>query len=212
MSTVTQFERERLLGAMLEEMVEKGPDGAEVEAALRRVAFDGEEWLAEFLDRDSCLFAAYGQLTERLARKSAEGCSLGEDWPQRVHCGLEALLEELAGAPAVAQLLIRTFPAISPEARARYQEFVESFAPLLQGGREHSGMGAELPAEVEMLAVGAAEAIVFEEIEAGRAAQLPALAPAILFSVLVPFLGPEAASVEMGRASKAAEGRDWEAA
>jgi hypothetical protein len=34
MSTSTQFERERLLGAMLEEMVESGPDGAEVEAAL----------------------------------------------------------------------------------------------------------------------------------------------------------------------------------
>ena len=63
-----------------------------------------------------------------------------------------------------------------------------------------------------MLAVGAAEAIVFEEIEAGRAAQLPALAPAILFSLLVPFLGPEAASAEMQRASEGAAGRDLEAA
>jgi hypothetical protein len=212
MSTSTQFERERLLDAMLEEMVEKGCHGAEVEAALRRVGLDGEEWLAEFPDKDACLFAAYEQLTERLARKTAEGCSLGEDWPQRVRCGLEYLLEELAGAPAVARLLIRAFPSIGPEARARYQAFVESFAPLLAGGRELSGMGAELPAEVETLAVGAAEAIVFEEIEAGRAAQLPALGPAILFSVLVPFLGPEAASAEMQKASDAAERRDLEAA
>lgn len=212
MSTSTQFERERLLDAMLEEMLEKGPDRADVEAALRRAGHGGEEWLAEFLDKDSCLFAAYEQLTERLARKTGEGCSLGEDWPQRVRCGVEYLLEELAGTPAVAALLIRTFPAISPAARARYQEFVESFAPLLAGGRELSEVGAELPAEVELLAVGAAEAIVFEEIEAGRAAQLPALAPAILFSLLVPFLGPEAASAEMERASEAAERRDLEAA
>jgi hypothetical protein len=212
MSTSTQLERERLLDAMLEEMVESGPQGAEVEAALRRAGLDGEEWLAEFLDKDSCLFAAYEQLTERLARRTGEGCSLGEDWPQRVRCGLEALLEELAGAPAVAALLIRAFPAIGPDARARYQEFVESFGPLLSGGRELSAAGAELPREVEMLAVGAAEAIVFEEIEAGRAAQLPSLAPAILFSLLVPFLGPEAASVEMKRASEAAERRDLEAA
>jgi hypothetical protein len=55
---------------------------------------------------------------------------------------------------------------------------------------------------VEMLAVGAAEAIIFEEVEAGRAAQLPGLGPAILFSVLVPFLGPERASVEMERAGR----------
>jgi len=106
-----------------------------------------------------------------------------------------------AGAPAVAALLTRAFPALGPAARARYQEFVESFAPLLAGGRELAGTGAELPREVEMLAVGAAEAIVFEEVEAGRAAQLPGLGPAILFSVLVPFLGPEAASAEMQRAT-----------
>jgi hypothetical protein len=212
MSTSTQFERERLLDAMLEEMVVSGPEGAEVETALRRAGFDGEEWMAEFLDKDTCLFAAYAQLTERLARRTGEGCALGEDWPQRVRCGLEALLEELAGKPAAAALLIRSFPALSPAARGRYQEFVESFAPLLAGGRELSGMGAELPVEVELFAVGAAEAIVFEEIEAGRAAQLPALAPAILFSLLVPFLGPEAASAEMQRASEAAERGDLEAA
>jgi hypothetical protein len=41
---------------------------------------------------------------------------------------------------------------------------------------------------------------------------LPALAPAILFSVLVPFLGPESASTEMKKASEAAERRDLEAA
>ena len=212
MSTSTQLERERLLDAMLEEMVENGPAGAEVEAALRRAGLDGEEWLAGLLDKDSCLFAAYEQLTERLARKTGEGCAHGESWPQRVRCGLEYLLEELASAPAVAALLIRAFPAISPAARTRYQEFVESFAPLLQGGRELSGMGAELPGEVELFAVGAAEAIVFAEIEAGRAAQLPVLAPAILFSLLVPFLGPEAASAEMQRASEAAEGRNLETA
>jgi hypothetical protein len=212
MSASTQFERERLLAAMLEEMVESGPGGAVVEAALQRAGLEDEQWLAEFVDKDACLLAAYGQLTERLARKTAEGCGLGENWPQRVRCGLEALLEELASAPAVAQLLIRGFPAISPAARGRYQGFVESFAPLLGGGRKLARSGAELPREVEMLAVGAAEAIVFEEIEAGRAAQLPDLAPAILFSILVPFLGPEAASAEMQRASEVAEGRDLEAA
>jgi AcrR family transcriptional regulator len=212
MSTSTQFERERLLDAMLEEMVEKGPDGAEVEAALRRAGFAGELWLAEFVDKDACLFAVYAQLTERLTRKAVEGYEVDGDWPQRVRCGLEALLEELAGAPAVVQLLIRKFPETSPAARADYHAFVESFAPLLQEGRELAGTGVELPREVEMLAVGAAEAILFEEVEAGRTAQLPRLAPAILFSVLVPFLGPEAASAEMRRASEATERGDLEVA
>jgi AcrR family transcriptional regulator len=197
MSTVRRFERERLLDAMLEEMAEKDYPGAEVEAALSRAGLSGNEWLVEFPDKDSCLFAAYEQLTERLVRMTCEGCALGEDWPMRVRCGLAALLEELAARPPLTKVLIRAFPAIGPQARSRYQAFVEGFATLLAGGREFSGMSEELPIEVEMLAVGAAEAIVFDEIEAGRAAQLPGLGPAILFSLLVPFLGPERASAEM---------------
>jgi hypothetical protein len=211
-STSTQFERARLLDALLEEMAEKGPDGVEVETALRRAGFAGEQWLAEFVDKDTCLFAAYAQLTERMACRAAEGCRAGGDWPQKVRCGLEALLEELAGAPAVAQLLIRAFPATSSAARARYQAFIESFVPLLQGGRDLAGADTELPREVEMLAIGAAEAIVFEEIEAGRTGQLDTLAPEILFSVLVPFLGPEAASTEMERAGEGLQRGDLEAA
>jgi AcrR family transcriptional regulator len=195
--------RERLLEAMLIELAASGYEEMRTADALSGAGISRAEFEAEFPDKDACLFAAYEQLTERLARKTSEGCQRGGEWPGRVRGGLESLLEDLAGAPKMARVAIRTFPAIGPEARARYQEFVEGFAALLREGREFSEMGAELPGEVEMLAVGAAEAIIFEEIEAGRAAQLPALAPAILFSVLVPFLGPESASTEMQKAQQA---------
>ncbi|HEY4779547.1 MAG TPA: hypothetical protein VIH47_08155 [Solirubrobacterales bacterium] len=194
--------RERLLEAMLIELAASGYSAMRVADTLIFAGVSKADFEAEFADKDACLFAAYEQLTERLLRKTAEACGRGGEWPARVRGGLEALLEELAGAPEMARVAIRTFPAIGAEPRARYQDFVEGFAPLLRGGREFAEAGEELPDEVEMLAVGAAEAIVFEEIEAGRAEQLPALAPAILFSVLVPFLGPEAASAEMERAQQ----------
>ena len=194
---------ERLLEAMLTELDTSGYGEMRVADALTLAGVSKADFDAEFPDKDACLFAAYEQLTERLVRRTAAGCGRGGEWPARVRRGLEALLEELAGAPEMARVAIRTFPAIGPEARARYQDFVEGFAPLLREGRELAESDGELPDEVEMLAVGAAEAIVFEEIEAGRAEQLPAMAPAILFSILVPFLGPEAASAEMARAQQA---------
>ena len=194
--------RERLLEAMLVELAASGHEAMRVANALTLAEVSKADFEAEFPDKEACLFAAYNQLTARLARKTSEGCGRGGEWPARVRGGLTALLEELASAPALARVAVRTFPAISPEARARYQDFVASFAPLLREGRELAATGAELPGEVEMLAVGAAEAIVFAEIEAGRAAQLPDLAPAILFSLLVPFLGPEAASAEMEKAQQ----------
>jgi hypothetical protein len=50
------------------------------------------------------------------------------------------------------------------------------------------------------MAVGGAEAIVFDEVVAGRVSGLPALLPDILFTLLVPYLGPEEAVEQMRRA------------
>jgi AcrR family transcriptional regulator len=188
---------------MLAELAERGYDEMKMTDVLILAGVSATDFEAEFGDKDTCLFAAYEQLTTRLAGEAKRGCATGGLWPQRVRHGLSTLLEELAARPLMARVAVHSFPAIGPAAYQRYQRFVESFAPLLREGREFSGMGEELPSEVEMLAVGAVEAIVVEEVEAGRAAQLPALGPAILFSVLVPFLGPEAASTEMQRAAQA---------
>ena len=198
MSTVTRPERTRLLEAMLEELVEKGYPAVEVEAAVARAHLVGARWAAEFPDKDSCLVAAFEELTDQLREAIVEGCMSGGDWPSRVASGLRALLVRLAERAALAEALARSFPAIGPTAQRRYQAFVESLGPLLRDGREATGApDCELPEEIELLAVGAAEAIVFEQIQLGETAGLGALVPEVLFSVLVPFLGAPAASEAM---------------
>ena len=195
--------RECLLDALLVELGEKGYGEMEIDTPLRVAGVSKADFEDEFVDTDSALFAAYEQLTDRLTGETREACAAaGNSWPQRVYGGLRTLLTKLAAKPETALVLTRTFPSIGPRERARYQGFIEEFAPLLREGREYSTVDGELPTEVEMLAVGAAEAIVFEEIEAGRAARLPALGPAILFSILVPFLGPDGASAEMKTAGQ----------
>jgi len=197
MSAVVQPERRRLLVAMLEELVEKGYPGVEVEAAARRARLQGTEWSAWFADKDACLFEAFEQLSHELREAILVGCAAGEDWPSRVTGGLRSLLAALAERASLAEALAHGFPAIGPAAQARYQAFVESLAPLLSPGREASMAEGDLPAEVELLAVGSCEALVFEEIRAGRTAKLPELVPAILFSVLVPFIGAAEATAAM---------------
>jgi hypothetical protein len=196
MSAVVQPERRRLMVAMLEELVEKGYPGTEVEGAARRAHLQGTEWSAWFADKDACLFAAFEQLGWELREAIRRGCAAGGDWPTRVAGGLRALLAALAARASLAEALARSFPAIGPAAQARYQDFVESLAPLLAAGRD-AALDDDLPAEVELLAVGAGEALIFEEICAARTADLPALTPEILFSVLVPFTGAAAAAAAM---------------
>jgi hypothetical protein len=197
MNTVAYAERTRLLEAMLVELVEKGYPGVDVEAAVHRARLGDAEWITEFLDKDACLIAAFEQLCGRLRGAIMRGCMVNGDWPVRVAGGLRALLAQLSEHAPMAEALAWRFPSIGREAQQRYHSFVEGLAPLLREGREHVEPRLELPAEVEMLAVGAAEAIIFEQIQAGMTAQLPTLAPQILFSVLVPFLGAERATAAM---------------
>jgi hypothetical protein len=206
-ATRMKSERARLLEAMLEELVDKGYREVEVEGAVERAHLArAAGWSELFVDKDACLVAAFEQLTEQLRKAIVEGCASGRDWPGRVAGGLRVLLATLAGRAPMAEALARSFPSIGPEAQTRYHGFVESLAPLLAEGREFSGIASELPGEVELLAVGAAEAIVFDLVQAGRTAALAELGPEILFSVLVPFLGPVAAAAEMEKA-RVGEGR-----
>jgi AcrR family transcriptional regulator len=189
--------RKRLLEAMLLELAEHGHKEASMSRACQAAGVALSEFETEFADADQCLFAAYEQWSEDLLSRARAGCEPETEWPERIRSGLTALLGELAARPQLARVLTRSFPAIGPRAYDRYNALLTRFAGFVAEGRHYSGLGDELPDEVELLAVGAAESLIIAEIDAGRAEQLPAMMPEILFSLLVPFIGPEQASEQM---------------
>jgi AcrR family transcriptional regulator len=200
--------REHLEEAMLRELDEKGHQGISLASVLGEAGVSRAEFTTEYGDIEACLDAAYERLTIQLDAAARVGCATGgqvlalreAEWPTRVRGGLEAILSELADRPASARALTRAYPSLGPSRQARYEEFVESFVAQLRVRREMGGVDGELPAEVDALAIGAAEAIVFAEISSGRTEELPKMVPSILFSILVPFLGPVAAAAEMEKA------------
>jgi AcrR family transcriptional regulator len=189
--------RQALLQAMLDELAAKGYEDASVGAALGVSGVSPEEFESEFPGKDECLFAAYEDVRARIVDRVKTVCEAGSDWPTGVREGLRALLDAIAARPAVAGAMTRAFPAIRPAAYRLYVEFVSDFVPLMRGGREYAEVDEELPDEVELLAVGAAESLIFAEVDAGRAERLPSMLPEILFCVLVPFVGPDRAGEEM---------------
>lgn len=194
-------QRDKMLRAMMEELVASGYREASVERARAVAGVSEGDFAEEFSDKDGCLFAAYDQLTEKIVARASAECGNEERWPERVRAGLEALLRELAEQPEMAVALTRAFPGIRPSAYERYVELLSRFVPFMVEGRRYSEVEEELPGEVELLAVGAAEAIIFGEVDAGRAQRLPQMLPEILFSVLVPFMGPDRAADEMRTAA-----------
>jgi AcrR family transcriptional regulator len=194
--------REALLGAMLEELGRHGYWEMSVTRARSSVGVSREEFEADFNDKEECLFAAYDLLIEQTLKKTCAGCDGTEAWPERIRIGLERVLDELAARPEVARAMLRSFPEIGPPAYQRYLALLSRFIPFVREGRKYPGAFEGLPPEVELLALGAAKAIIFREVEEGRTERLPRLLPEILFSILVPFLGPDRAVEEMHAAAR----------
>jgi len=193
--------REALSEAVLMELAEMDYADFSLLEALKRAGLGMAEFEAEFSSLDECLFAEYDRLTSDLVSHSGAACGAEAEWPTRVRVGLSALLEELAARPRAAQVLIRKFPTIRPAAYERYARFLSDLAALLSDGRRYSGLEDDLPAEVELLAVGAAESLIFTQVDGGHAERLPEMLPEILFSILVPFIGPDRAADEMRNAA-----------
>ena len=196
-----QQKRRVLLEAMVEELVQGGYKGTSGARACAAAAVTREEFETEFADTDAALLAAYEELTAGILARTAARCGEVGSWPERIRTGLGALLEELAARPRLAQAVTRSFSAIRPAAYERFLALGSLFVPYEREGIEYTGAVEELPAEVELLAVGAAETIIFGELEAGRAERLPAMLPEILFSLLAPFLGADRAAREMRSAT-----------
>ncbi|MGN6588642.1 MAG: TetR/AcrR family transcriptional regulator [Solirubrobacterales bacterium] len=182
---------------MLDELALSGYEEASVERARAAAGVSTAEFEEEFAGKDQCLFAAYDRLTDQVVARARLECDGGGPWPERIRGGLEALLDELAAEPRMARALTRSFPGIRPAAYERYVNLLGRFVPFMEEGRNYAEVDEELPGEVELLAVGSAEAIIFGEVDAGRAERLPQMLPEILFSVLVPFMGPDRAADEM---------------
>ncbi|HTT95502.1 MAG TPA: hypothetical protein VMF55_12580 [Solirubrobacterales bacterium] len=205
---MVDLDRERLLEAALTQLGERGRGAMSVSGLAAAADASVEEFSTAYPDLDSCLADAYELLTRRLFAAIQAGCAADDElptasersWAARVRRGLEALLGGLVDDLGAARTLTITYPSLGPVEQARYQGFVEAIAALMREQWKADGGAGDLPDEVEMLAVGAAEAIVVEEIRAGRGGELRRMAPEILFSVLVPYLGAAAATEEMERA------------
>lgn len=195
--------RERILRSMIGSVAERGYAGTAVSEVIERAGVPPAIFDRLFAGKEDCVFAAYEWAVEPILERVATAYELGaaSSWSEGVRRGLEALLEAIAEQPDTARMALVEVPPISPDAHARYRATLERLASLLRGGREYLGEDEEPPPQVELMAVGGAEVILVDEVSAGRADQLPARMPEILFAVLVPYLGPEDAAAEMHAAA-----------
>ena len=197
-------ERERVLEAMVRMAAAKGYEATTAADVVAVAGVAQESFDEMFAGKEACFLEAYEAVFDVLVAHvtAAFEAAADEPWPEQIAAGLGAMVELLSIEADIARLAMVEVTAAGDDARARYRAMLTRFTPFLEQGRTYSGQGAELPADTARFAIGGATSMIFDEVRAGRGPELKRILPDLVFAVLMPYLGSEAAEDEMRRVTR----------
>jgi AcrR family transcriptional regulator len=201
---IIRSERERVLEAMVRMSAAKGYEATTVADVIEYAGISRDAFDEMFAGKEECFLAAYDAVFDVLIAHvtAAFEAAADEPWPEQIAAGLGALVELLAMEADIARMAMVEATAAGDDMRERYRAMFTRFTPFLEQGRTYSGQGGELPADTARFAVGGAASLIFDEVRAGRGPELKRILPDLVFAVLMPYLGPEAAEDEMRRVTR----------
>ncbi len=186
---VAADQRRRLLAALPAAFAEHGYDGPAVEELVRRSHVSRRTFYDLFEGKEEALFACHREALAAFDATVREAC-VGE-WPQRVRSALVATLAMAAADPFRARLLAAEPCIAGPHAASFRAALLRRLAPRLRRGRRCAPI--QLSPSLEECLIGGVASVVLFRIHAGRAPELPALAPDLTEFVLTPYLGRDLA-------------------
>jgi AcrR family transcriptional regulator len=190
--------RQLILAAMIQVVGAKGYRETAVADVLEAANTSRTTFYKYFDDKHDCFLAAYEMLVEQVFAEVVSKCDGDAPWMARMAIGLATIVERFAVDPALARTAVVEVAAAGADARRLHWNAIARFTEYLDAGRELAG-DKELPENISLMSAGAVSGLIFDELLAGRADQLPERLPDLLFAMLVPYVGPQAAAAEMRR-------------
>jgi AcrR family transcriptional regulator len=173
-------QRQRLFGAMVASVAERGyvattvNDLAEISGVSSRTFYDF------FPDKKACFLATLEAMIEAAVAYASRGATEGNgtaggDWEQRARLGFDAFAEMVALQPAAARLAFLESYCAGPEAVVLIENAVAGFEWLAGQMLEQSPERAGMPAEMISAHIGAQQEIARTRLRRGQEAELPDL-------------------------------------
>lgn len=196
---VSAVQRERLIAAILRAASELGYRGTNVQDVIERAGVSRPTFYEHFQNKEDCFLAAFDITAARLRERVAAGADKGgEDWRSRLRFGLEALLSFVATEQEAARTLVVEARAASVEAVLRRDALLDHFATCID--RQVRDHFPEAPAHSPITAagiVGGCEALLYSRLNKGELDDLDSLLPSMMYFLVLPYEGHEAASKEL---------------
>jgi AcrR family transcriptional regulator len=196
---VRAVQRERLIVAMLQAASELGYRGTNVQDVIDRAGVSRPTFYEHFANKEDCFLAAFDTSAERLKSKMALAFNQGgEVWRDRLRFGMESLLHFASSEPDTARTLIVEARAGSAAAVKRRVELLDDLARCLDSqARDLLPFGPPFSPITATGIVGGVEALLYARLCKGEYAELEALLPSLMYFMVLPYEGHEAAGEEL---------------
>lgn len=196
----SETRRQVILEAMVRVVGRQGYKATSVAEVIEEANVSRTTFYKYFEDKHECFLAAYDMVTERVLAAVIANCDAEQPWLERVRVGLATIVDLFALDPELARTAIVEVAAAGADARQLHWNAITRFTEFLEDGEDLAG-DHELPENIALMAAGAVSGLIFDELLIGKAERLPDLLPDLLFAMLVPYIGPGAATAEMRRAA-----------
>jgi AcrR family transcriptional regulator len=197
-SFVIQNQRERILAAVADVSSNASYSEMSVEDIISSAGISRRTFYEHFKNKHSAFLAAYDEAAGRLLAAVRAAYESQREFGQRLRAGIDAFLTLLAADPAFARMCIVEVMAAGPEAVARRNEAMKAFGAMIEQNADATlaeGPPSSLTAET---VVGGIYDVIYNRIQQGLVHELPNLTPDLVYSAVLPYLGPDGARTAAG--------------
>jgi AcrR family transcriptional regulator len=181
--TGTERQRERLLEAIAHEAGERGWSRTTVRRVVARAGVSRRTLYDLYETKDECFLAACDALVGHVRELTAEACRAEREPRERLDAALATLLRFCAEEPALARTYLVEGSVAGAAGAARWQAHVDELTGLVERTLAELGGERRPPPHAPTMIVGSVHTVARTRVLAGRAGELPELAPELSRSV-----------------------------
>ncbi|HWC49713.1 MAG TPA: TetR/AcrR family transcriptional regulator [Solirubrobacterales bacterium] len=189
--------RQRILDATARLASEEGYAKLTVAAIATAARVPRAAFYSHFESKQEALMAAQTHGLQGAMAASAAEYSPTAPWPTRVWRAILAFFTYVAGVPHYARLDFVESYAAGAEAIRHRQQNQMVFALFLEDGYRQNPEAARLPRACSEAIAGAILGLMRRVVVEGKTERMLSIAPAAVYTILAPFIGPEEACVQV---------------
>ncbi len=199
-SQVGEFQRRRLLAAALDAVADIGYARTTVQQVTSRAKVSRKTFYEAFADREDCFLALLEDAVSEVSTLAQEAYERQSCWREGIRSALAEMLAAMQGDPRLSRLLLVESLGAGGRVSQRRAQALEQLANIIDQGRLVTTKAAHEPLRLTAEAVvGGVFAVLHARVLEAREEPLTDLLGPLMSTIVLPYLGADAASQELSR-------------